>query len=181
MTLKEAIELYSQLTQLRFTLLREWQDEGHPVCWVLCEMPSFPSARRYELRCLCEFQVDAVLPTGFEEGRGSSMGYQIHHDNGGCAIKDVVASALRSSARQQFGKSWDMLGTDRAIVNVFNRSLRGVPFGQSHSDELLPEEIGEIIGLANPELQLGHLMQKGVVAPPSPYSPYWKLVQKLAD
>lgn len=130
---------------LLYTLVREWEHEGHDVGLFILENPNAPDLdKTTSPMCECDFDIEERVG---ENGQKFRMKMRDSHK---CPHLKAFRELCRQEAREKYGDTWREMGIKAAILDIHERVKAGEYLGTSYGSMIYLQTVGELLEVPVP-------------------------------
>lgn len=130
---------------LKYTLVREWEHEGHDVGLFILFNPNAPDLDNSPSpMCECDFDYEIE-----ERENGTRLMVQ-QRDSHGCPHIAAFRELCRQEAREKHGDAWREMGVKEAILDIHKRVKANEYLGTHWGGMIYLQTVGELLGVPVP-------------------------------
>lgn len=130
---------------LLYTLVREWEHEGHDVGLFILEHPKYPDLDKSSgPMCECDFDIKEKVD---ENGRKSRVRMR---DSRTCPHMAAFRELCKQEAREKHGDAWREMGVKEAILDIHTRVEAGEYLGTYDGGMIYLETVGKLLNVPIP-------------------------------
>ncbi|MEA3249509.1 MAG: hypothetical protein U9Q03_04085 [Patescibacteria group bacterium] len=140
---------------LLYTLVREWEHEGHDVGLFILENPDVPDMDKSPSpMCECDFDVEEKID---ENGRKCRLQVRDSHK---CPHLAAFRELCRQEAREKYGDAWREMGVKEAILDIHKRVKAGEYLGTIWGGTIYLQTVGELLDVKVPWAEADELFEE---------------------
>lgn len=130
---------------LIYTLVREWEHEGHDVGLFILENPNCPNLEKPPSPlCECSFDFKDRVAENGQKYREQMR------DSHKCTHLAAFRELCKQEARENYGNAWREMGVKEAILDIHERVKAGEYFGMSWGGMIYLQTVSELLEVPVP-------------------------------